>query len=157
MGDCTPKQQEAMRLLKERIDMRITVTAEEAAKSVFEGGVYGEGLDNDATVELVGFDYPSSKMPGWDKEGKKGPWALFTVKIVRRDGERAFFDKYVEPASLAKYLVSVGVELDYTGDGGFTFESDEVAGRKLVGCTIKPPREWNGKLYNGDIINFISE
>lgn len=137
--------------------MRITVTKEEATRDTFEGGLYGEGLDHEATVELVGFEYPSTKLPGWDKDGAKGPWALFTVKVTRQDGERAFFDKFVEPIMLAKYLVSVGVEPEFTGDGGFTFESDEVAGRKLVGVEIKPPREWNGKLYNGDIKQFLSE
>jgi hypothetical protein len=138
--------------------LRVSVTAEEATRGVLKGGVYGPGLDNNSDVELVSFAFPSTdKLPGWDKTGEKGPWALFTVMIVTEDGERHFIDKFYESTGLAKALISVGVSPEFEADGGFTFDTDDVAGRKLRGVEVKPPREYNGKTYNGDIKAFIAE
>ena len=138
--------------------MRVSITAEEATRGVLAGGTYGLGLDHNADVELTAFAYPSTeKFPGWDKTGAKGPWALFTVMIVTEEGERFFLDKFYDTTGLCKALIAVGASPDVSNDGSFTFDNEAVAGRKLRGVEVKAPREYNGKMYNGDIKAFIAE
>ena len=59
---------------------------------VLEGGQYGPGLQNEATVELTEFESTDAtgmleRMPGYDKDGAEGPYYRFNVKVTLADGK----------------------------------------------------------------------
>ena len=136
--------------------MRVTVTKEESTRKVLEGGVYGQGLDHEADVELVTFEWPAETNPGFDKDGKQGPWALFVARVVDAEGNQHFPKKYVAGPGLARTLTAIGVAFESRAEGGFDFDDEDVAGRKIRGIEVKAPREYNDTMYTGDISAFIA-
>ncbi len=132
-------------------DMREFVT--------LEGGQYGSGLANDCDVELTTFEFPATgrNLPGYDKEGKKGPHAFFLVRVVLPTGQDTLVRCHIDNMKKLKVaLVAVGVEVAASGSDGIAFDTEDVAPRKLAGVEVKDPREGpNGTMYNGDVIRFI--
>lgn len=137
--------------------MRVNVPKEQAQRGVLEAGTYGEGQEHNAVVELIQFEYPAeSRLPNWDKNNERGPWGLFTVRILTEDGQQHLLTKFVESPDLKRTLISVGVTTDPTGDGGFDFENDDVANRKIRGVELKEAREGNQGFFPNEIKQFIS-
>jgi len=122
----------------------ITITPEEMPDRNYalEGGKYGRGLDTDAEVKIIDFQYPALQNPGYDKDGTQGPWALFNFSILLASGEQGFSRMYINNlVKLAGLLTTAGVPV--AGENGnVSFDPEEVAPREVGGIEVKPRRDF---------------
>ena len=100
--------------------MLVTVTKEEATAGVLPAGQYGSGMETEAIVELIHFSYPAVRNPGYDKNAERGPWALFTARVLLETGQSFLIDKHVDATGLKKTLLQTGAIPEPDGNGGWT-------------------------------------
>ncbi len=131
------------------------ITDEEAQRPFLPQGDYGSGLNNDADVELARFEYPAQERPcPWDKDGT---YAYFGFTVVTPDGNKHYPDAWVQPSSLKKFLLALGVEVSPNPTGpGFTFDDGSVAPRKVTGVRLGKPREYQGEMRTGTVRTVLS-
>lgn len=123
-----------------------------------EAGLYGHGLTHEADVELARFEWPASeRMPAFDREGKRGPYAYFGFTVVSPDKGKVFVDHW-EPigkgtgSRARKLLIDLGV----VADGVFEFDAAQVAPRKVAGFEVGDPRKSDdGRLFTGRLLRVI--
>ena len=119
-------------------------------------GLYGAGKGG-FEVELTGFEHPAEeKMPAYDKDGERGPYAYFGFVCKGQDGI-VFYDHW-EPigpgtgSREVKWLRNIGVEVTEN----LEFDTSTVTSRKVI-IQVKDPRTdaKTGKVYNGNLVNII--
>ena len=123
-----------------------------------EAGLYGHGLTHEADVELSRFEWPAAeRMPAYDKDGKKGPYAYFGFVVNSPTKGKVFVDHW-EPiaansgSKAQQLLLDLGV---ITGDS-LQFDDSTVAPRKLAGIEMGDPRKGNdGRLFSGRVLRVI--
>jgi len=122
------------------------------------GGMYGPGLQHEADVELTQFECPAEKMPAYDRDGERGPYAYFGLVVITSDGERVFVDHWesIAPGSGSKALVhlkNAGVAVSEDGE----FDDSDVAPRKLGGIQVADarPSKDGSRLYNGKLLAIV--
>ncbi len=142
----------------------VNVNPEDMKKPVeaIDGGQYGPGMQNDAELKLIDFEFPATgkNLPGYDKDGKEGPHAYFSVQINLANGATAFARKHVDVMEyLANDLTALGVNVMNNGDAGISFNDEEVVGSPIGGIELKdkrPDKNDKDKWYTGDIKRFIA-
>ena len=146
----------------------VTIKPKAENRPVLEGGQYGPGLQNDAKVELTEFEAPDEngmleRMPAYDRDGERGPYCRFNVK-VEYNGSTFFVTDWREFTNRLKNdLRNCGVDVIDQTDGTFTFDDAQVApggGRELGGIDLKAPRQAKDdpeRRYPGGIKGFISK
>lgn len=127
----------------------IHIADEEAQNPYLNAGDYGTGLDNEADVQLMRFEFPATERPcPWDKEGRN---AFFGFTVVTADGNKHFVDHWVKPSALKKTLLALGVELSPDPQGaGFSFP-ENFAPMPVVGLRMGDAREYNGEMRTGRV------
>lgn len=112
-------------------------------------GKYGQGLDYDADVELIAFEYDTQdNRPAYARTDLSRHFAYFNLKVVH-DG-KAVFIRHHEPidadsgSQLREILQRIGVQLEEKGvdeDGKpqWGFREEDVAPRKLTGVEVGDP------------------
>jgi len=128
-------------------------------RPVCQEGVYGSGLQHEADVELTGHENPAEeKLPAYDPEGLRGPYAYFGFKVRTGEGQLIFVDEWVDVKvgsgpKIREMLIQAGVELADDGNGGFQYDTDSVAPRKVNGIEMAAPRpsKTTGTMFNGRV------
>ena len=126
---------------------------------VLQEGIYGPGLDNEADVELSGFECPAEeKMPAYDPEGERGPYAFFGFKVKTAEGKLFFVDHWTKIGTgsgpeVSNFLECAKVDKAEDGQGGFDFDTSDVAPRKVNGVQMAAPTtsKNTGAKYNGRV------
>lgn len=111
-------------------------------------GTWGPGCDIEADVEIMNYEFPSAKDPGYDKEEDstaakpyRGPYVLFALRCSR-DGEKDINqDWFVEQNRALVTLVALGV---HVGEDG-AHDTDQVNGLKCIITTGDPGNNQEGK------------
>ena len=132
-------------------------------RPVLAEGQYGPGLQFNADVELTGFECPAEeKLPAYDPDGARGPYAYFGFKVAKADGKTLWPEEWVEIGEgsgrkIQDFLAAAGVELTDDGNGGFRFATEDVAPRKLNGIQMAAPRasKTTGTMFNGKVVAII--
>ena len=133
---------------------------------VLEAGQYGPGLQNEATVELTEFEAPNGdglldRMPGFDRDGERGPYYRFNVKVTLASGGTQWVTDWRKPTNQFKSdLRNCGVDVADNADGTFAFDPETVAPRELGGVEVKAPRQDKNddtKRWPGNIKGFIAK
>ena len=125
-------------------------------RSYLRGGQYGPGMAHPADCEVTDYQFPADEAPRWDKNGKAEDYAFLRI-LVRSEEFGAVTIFHHEPitdysgSKLGDWLISLGVPCE-----GETFrhDTDQVVGRKC-GVEVADPREWEGKMYTGKLINVM--
>lgn len=136
-------------------------------RPVLEGGQYGPGLQNDAHVELTAFEFPDEngmldRMPAYDRDGEKGPYVRFNVRVdLANGGGTRFVEEWRTFTNRLKNdLRNCGVEVQDKPDGSFDFDPQQVAPRELGGIEVKAPRQSKqdpDRRFPGGIKGFIAK
>ncbi|TFH66182.1 MAG: hypothetical protein E4G90_04880 [Gemmatimonadales bacterium] len=118
-------------------------------------GHYGEGKGG-FDVVLARFECPASeRLPAYDKEGDRGPYAYFGFECRSSEVGVIFYDHWEEigantGSKAPQWHANLGVDFDEQG----RFDPDSVPGTKCMN-EVADPRESNGKLYNGRLRDVI--
>ena len=136
------------------------------AYPVPNGGIYGPGLQVEATVNLESVE-ESEYNHHFDKEGKFAPYWQFSFKIVPEEGPLYWVRKLCSfmpgsGSSAYEYLEVAGApgEPYENGEGtGMRYDLDQAAPRELGGIELAEPyiSPSNGKEYHGDILRVIGK
>ena len=119
-------------------------------------GQYGPGMTHPADCEIVEYMFPANEPPKFDKEGKAEDYAFLRIFVRSEEfGPNSLFHyepiKAYSRSRLGEWLVSLGVPVE--GEG-FRHDTEQVIGRKC-GVEVGEPREWDGKMYTGKVINIF--
>jgi len=118
-------------------------------------GHYGAGKGG-FEVELAHFECPAAdRLPAYDKEGERGPYAYFGFECRSPEVGVIFYDHWEEigpntGSKAQQWLSNLGVSFDDQG----RFDPDSVAGMKCI-IEVTDPRESNGKTYNGRLRDVV--
>ena len=132
-------------------------------RPVLKEGVYGPGLQHEAEVELSGHECPAEeKLPAYDPEGERGPYAYFGFQVRTSDGKLHFIDEWVQISvgsgrKIQEMLTQAGVDLADDGKGGFDYDTGSVAPRPVNGIQMAAPRasKTTGTMFNGKVVAII--
>lgn len=121
-------------------------------------GLYGHGLQHEADVELSKFEWPAvDKLPAFDKENARGPYAYFGFVVTSPEKGKVFYDHW-EPISAKSGSKAMQILLDMgvvTSDN-LSFDNEQVAPRKVAGLEVLAPRKGDdGRLFNGKFVRVI--
>lgn len=135
----------------------VTINPDASKRPVLEhAGIYGPGMEHEAEVTLDQFECPAERMPGYDRDGERGPYAYLGFKVITEATGMIFFNVW-EPISdfsgskLVQHLTALGVATEDDGNGAVTFDADTVAGTPVAGIQVTASR--NG--YNGRLVQII--
>ena len=135
----------------------VTINPDASKRPVLENaGVYGPGMEHEADVRLDTFECPADRMPGYDRDGERGPYAYFSFRVITEQTGMIFFNHW-EPigsftgSKLTQMLEGLGVGIEGDGNGSLQFDSEGVAPRDVAGIQVSAAR--NG--YNGRLIQVI--
>ena len=142
----------------------IEISTEEAQRPYLMGGEYGSGLTHEADVELWKFEYPAvertcpfTKERAWkDEDPENRHHAYFGITVVTPNGDKHYLDIWKRGSQLKKTLLQCGVVPTSLPGGGFQFDSEDVAPRKLGGVRMGDPREFEGEMRNGFVNAILS-
>jgi hypothetical protein len=120
-------------------------------------GLYGLGK-GDFDVKLTRFEHPAEeRMPAYDREGEKGPYAYFGFECRSDEQGLVFYDHWepIGPGTGSRestWLNNLGVDVTPNGE----FDDSTVAGRECI-IQVKDPREdkKTGRIYNGNLQQII--
>lgn len=118
-------------------------------------GKYGHGLDYEADVDVVKFEWDTATKPAY--AGEDESFALFQFKIVY-DG-KTIFHRHQEPidpgsgSRVKEWLLAMGVDVTDQGDESFGFKPSDVAPRKLTGIEVGDPvqSKRDGRWFTGNL------
>ena len=108
------------------------------------GGMYGPGQANEADCQVVDYQFPADKTPGWDKENKENveDWAFIRIRVKQNGGPTSDIFHH-EPigadsgSKLGNWLTGLGVAVEGTT---FRHDTDTVVGLKC-GVEMGDPRQ----------------
>lgn len=107
-----------------------------------KAGDWGPGCENEADCEIEFLSYPSTSNPAYDKDGERGPYALFVIKVVRAGERNIQVDWYMEGSNrLYRTLGKLGVAI---GDDG-SFDTSDVDGMKVIVVAGEPNKNRDGE------------
>ena len=133
----------------------INIGPNQGARPVLDAGMYGSGLENEAEVSLFDFE-AGCDPPGWDKEGKEGPYFKFSFRVVDPEGTTYFPNCTVNFGKKVKtMLADAGVTVTENPDGGFVFDESEVAPRPVGGIEVKAPSVTDDGTFPGKVLRVI--
>jgi hypothetical protein len=127
-----------------------------------QAGQYGQGLQHEADVELARFECPAEdRLPAFDRDNERGPYAYFGITVTRPDGTKVFYDHWEEVGEgtgsrLREHLANAGAPIS-EGEDDFNFDPADVAPRKLGGIEVKDPRsnKEGTRLFSGGLVRII--
>lgn len=123
-----------------------------------EPGLYGPGLQHHADVELARFEWPATeRLPAFDKEGARGPYAYFGFVVTSPEKGKVFYDHW-EPisANSGSKAMTIMLDLGVITSDNLSFDSDSVAPRKVAGLEVAAPRKGDdGRMFNGRLVRVI--
>ena len=120
------------------------------------GGEYGPGRTHESDVELVSFECPSEKGPGYDRDCHEDSYCQFNFQVKHPDFGLVFVSHWetLSEGSGSRALEFInnimpeGVDMD-TG----TFDPDQVAPRKCA-IEVRDPRQGkDGRWWTGNVTN----
>ena len=123
-------------------------------RSFLRGGQYGPGMPHPADCEVTDYQFPADEAPRWDKNGSAEDYAFIRI-LVRSEEFGAVTLFHHEPikaysgSKLGQWLTNLDVPVE--GEG-FRHDTDQVVGRKC-GVEVGDPREWEGKMYTGRLLD----
>ena len=135
-------------------------------RPVLKEGTYGPGLQFEAEVDFTGFEYPAEeKLPAYDPEGTRGPYAYFGFRVKPEDGKLYFIDEWVDCSRgsgrrIQDFLTAAGAAMQDDGHGGFNFDPEAVRGelpKPVSGLQMAAPRtsKTTGTQFNGKVMAII--
>lgn len=125
-------------------------------RSYLRGGQYGPGMAHPADCEVTDYQFPADEAPRWDKNGKAEDYAFLRIRVMSEEfgGVTIFHHEPIKEFSgskLGEWLVSLGVPVE---GQSFQHDTDQVVGRKC-GVEVADPKEWEGKMYTGKLIQIM--
>lgn len=134
---------------------QFTLDPKSASRPYLVAGEYGPGRAFEADCEISKFEIPASENPRYDKDGARGPYAYFEIKV--RSEERGFNTLFHhEPIGENSGSRVLGwlVELGHATPDGTIADTDMVAGTKVVVTVGDPRQDANdpNRYYNGRLL-----